>query len=167
MEQRPSVGAVFFGNARRRIHDVFLSSCFCAFRFCLRPSGRDSFGVRNSTIPRSRAQRTGKMGTSHRIHRPYRRAHRHCAVRCNHRCVLGKRSDVNGPAPLTRLSLWGICKSRFFYTLKYLACGWWTITAEVESSGTISIFSVRVTPRVCGSSSSKTVLWASKSGQAG
>ena len=50
------------------------------------------------------------------------------------------------------------------YTAKYLACGWCTSIAEVVASGTISIFSVRETPILDGSSRSKTSCWESRSG---
>jgi hypothetical protein len=76
-------------------------------------------------------------------------------------CQLFTRIECQlGPKPRRRQDL--VC-----YTLKYLAWGWWATMAEVVSSGTISMESVRVTPMAAGSRSSKTGRWASRSGQAG
>ena len=51
--------------------------------------------------------------------------------------------------------------------LKYLAAGWWTISALVDCSGSICQFSVRRHPIRAGSSREKSFSWSLMSGQAG
>src|SRR5581483_3528941 len=52
-------------------------------------------------------------------------------------------------------------------TLKYLAAGWWTITAVVDCSGSSWNCSLRASPIRSGRSRSNSLVWSSNSGQAG